>query len=340
MKWLYCSSFGLPELDFGPSVPLVVQLAEASSTNYIIDMHLITSMPKGNLFLYQGNLSAFEFENPKPSNQYVVFIGGLGDGFLTVPYLEPLLETVRKAGYTLIQILITSSYKGFASSSLVQDAKDIGALVKYLRIQRKASKVVLIGHSTGCQDIMEYFTKFEGYTQKETNGDYAIDGAVLQAPVSDRECIAMSLDLDKQIRLTEEYVEKNSPGDYSINLPTSLTENTFSAPISAERWLSFISVKGKDDYFSTDLDDDYLRGNFEKIDKPLLILHSGSDQFVPKDVDKQAVVDRWHRFLKKEYISKYSGVVKGAVHNIDMTQSEESSERDFLARVEGFLGEL
>lgn len=47
---------------------------------------------------------------------------------------------------------------------------------------------MLLGHSTGCQDVMEYLTGI-GHEKRP-----AIDGAIIQAPASDREAIVKDMD--------------------------------------------------------------------------------------------------------------------------------------------------
>lgn len=50
----------------------------------------------------------------------------------------------------------------------------MGALVRHLRPRHK--KIVIMGHSTGSQDVIHYLLNRTG-----------VDGGIMQAPVSDRE---------------------------------------------------------------------------------------------------------------------------------------------------------
>lgn len=89
------------------------------------------------------------------SRNAVVFIGGLGDGPHTVPYVKPVADRLRTGdavalSYSLFEIRMASSFGGYGCSSLADDVADISALVEYLRGLGK-EKVVLFGHSTGCQ---------------------------------------------------------------------------------------------------------------------------------------------------------------------------------------------
>jgi pimeloyl-ACP methyl ester carboxylesterase len=100
-----------------------------------------------------GNFHAYEI-GPIPSRNAIVFIGGLGDGPHHLSYVQTLakrLETSSTAlQYSIFEIRIRSSYTGWGTSSLSNDVGDISALVKYLRDIGK-EKIVLFGHSTGCQ---------------------------------------------------------------------------------------------------------------------------------------------------------------------------------------------
>ncbi|KAG7028929.1 SPAPB24D3.06c [Cucurbita argyrosperma subsp. argyrosperma] len=116
---------------------------------------------------------------PKPIQQ-VIFIGGLTDGFMATEYLEPLAIALDKEKWSLVQILLSSSYSGYGTSSLQQDAKELDQLVSYLINKEDSEGVVLLGHSTGCQDIVYYMRTNAACSR-------AVRGAILQAPVSDRE---------------------------------------------------------------------------------------------------------------------------------------------------------
>ena len=90
---------------------------------------------------------------PKSAHNAIIFIGGLGDGPHTVPYIRHLakhLEDSSDLSYSVFEIRMTSSFIGFGMSSLTKDVADITALVKYLRGIGK-ERIVLFGHSTGCQ---------------------------------------------------------------------------------------------------------------------------------------------------------------------------------------------
>ncbi|ODV93702.1 hypothetical protein PACTADRAFT_35455 [Pachysolen tannophilus NRRL Y-2460] len=265
---------------------------------------------------YAPRLTAFEFTNKKSgiqSKKVVLFIGGLTDGLLTVPYLPKLAEGLDGIGWSLVQILFSSSYTGWGTGSLKRDADEISLLVQYLRSERggNRSQVVLFGHSTGCQDTVQYLSKFT-----KTSKDMEVDGGILQAPASDREAISTFFNKEKIAEYSAEAREYIKQGKSEHTLPKKFSDAFLGAPVSAYRWLSLAEVGGDDDFFSSDLTKEYLTPIFGNIKKPLLVLYSGNDECVPDHVDKQKLIDGWKETMDPQFWSRYSKVVPGAKHNV------------------------
>ncbi|GME74923.1 unnamed protein product [Ambrosiozyma monospora] len=86
----------------------------------------------GRLFQYSPGLSAFEFGNLN-SSKVLLFVGGLGDDLLTVPYVQLLSKEINKIGWSLIQIQISSSRIGWGTGSLQRDSEEIGKAVKFFK---------------------------------------------------------------------------------------------------------------------------------------------------------------------------------------------------------------
>lgn len=265
-----------------------------------------------------SRLTAFE-HTPHPSStlpqNLIIFIGGLFDGLLTVPY-PTTIASVLPPAWSLAQPILSSSYIGWGSSSLQRDAKELSKCVSYFR-GIKTGKIVLLGHSTGCQDVMEYLVGpgHETYAP--------IDGGILQAPVSDREAIVATMDPEVYKGSCEFAQKMVDAGDGDEILPSKVTESFFPGPISARRWLSLASPNhdGDDDYFSSDLSDEQLKKTFGSLPakSPLCILISGSDEHMPKTIDKAALVEKWIRFVKNgegKVDQGSSRVVEKATHNL------------------------
>lgn len=88
-----------------------------------------------------------------PARNALIFVGGLGDGPHTVPYIRAVAAKIAAdtgLSYSVFEIRIRSSFCGFGWNNLAKDVQDISSLVKYLRGIGK-EKVVLMGHSTGSQ---------------------------------------------------------------------------------------------------------------------------------------------------------------------------------------------
>ena len=212
---------------------------------------------------------------------------------------------------------------------------EIAQCVSHFRSQRPLGKVVLMGHSTGCQDVMHYLLS-HGEKPK-------IDGAVMQASVSDREAIVMLMDpvlLDRSVQIAQQYVALGREKDV---LPDDLTNSIFPGPISAKRWLSLVSPgpehTGEDDYFSSDLDDERLKGTFGKLGAaktPMCILYGEKDPYVPDFVDRAALVERWCKLIAGGggIVDEGSGVVPGSSHNL---KELGASMEDVIGRGVRFL---
>ncbi|RYO99624.1 hypothetical protein DL764_006765 [Monosporascus ibericus] len=254
---------------------------------------------------------AYETGLPDARNA-LVFIGGLGDGPHTVPYPRAIakrLESQPDLSYSVFEFRMRSSFLGFGFSSLVKDVEDISALVKYLRSIGK-EKVVLIGHSTGCQDIMEY-------TDPAHDGLSPVEGYILQGPVSDRGAISMEMGeskLDESIDAAKNII---ATGKGYGRMPLEHLPASFQGtPISVFRC-------GEDNYFSPDLPDDVAAGFWERIDKPILILHSGQDEFVPKSVDKDALVKHWRTLCRPGIACELSGTIPGGNHRVEELDAQQ-----------------
>lgn len=289
---------------------------------------------------YDDTHTAIEFgkESDSPEN-FLVFIGGLGDGFLTVPYVPRLAGGVSKqlgGSWVVVQALISSSYLGFGTGSLKRDTQELGRLVKYLRTKRgtENSKVVLMGHSTGCQDTLEYLSK---YTKKDSFDVLLdLDGGILQAPVSDAEAFRTfesGKKLDELLELSKRHIEEGNPFEI---LPKSALKFSFGAPITAYRFASLASERGDDDYFSSYLTSEELLKSFGVVTKPLLVLFGEKDEFVPDFVDRQKLVDGWKKSTDPNKWSPLSKVLKGATHNVG-PQSDKGAEEDLINTVISFI---
>ncbi|XP_058077793.1 UPF0613 protein PB24D3.06c isoform X2 [Magnolia sinica] len=211
----------------------------------------------GRLFKYGPKAIQVAFKTGD-FKQQVIFIGGLTDGFLATEYLEPLSIALENEKWSLVQPLLSSSYIGYGTSSLKQDAMELDQLIGYLINKENSEGVVLLGHSTGCQ-----------------------------APVSDREYRATLPETAAMIDLASTMITEGRAMDL---MPREANPD---APITAYRYHSLCAYMGDDDMFSSDLSDDQLRLRLGHMSNtPCQVIFSMADEYVPEYVDREALVER------------------------------------------------
>lgn len=290
--------------------------------------------------LQTSQLTAFE-HTPNPSSEpqnLLIFINGLFGGLSTVAYPTVISKSLPST-WNLVEVLLSSSYLGWGTSSLARDVDELSQCVSYFHGLR-TGQIVLMGHSTGCQDVLEYLTR-PGYELRP-----AINGGILQAPVSDREAIGMHISpevLSEACKVAKAMVNS---GDGDEILPTKARHGCFApAPVSASRWLSLTSPDhdGDDDYFSSDLSDEQLLKSFGALPSngSLCMLFSGSDEFVAKGIDQEALLRRWIGIIKRgkgKVDEQHSGVIERATH--DLANNPDEVIGELVRRVLGFLAGL
>ncbi|KAJ8767522.1 hypothetical protein K2173_017591 [Erythroxylum novogranatense] len=217
--------------------------------------------------------------------QQLIFIGGLTDGFLATEYLEPLAIALDKEKWSLVQLLMSSSYGGYGISSLQQDAREIDQLISHLINKENSEGVVLLGHSTGCQVIVHYMCTNAACSR-------AVRAAILQAPVSDREYRATLPETAAMIDLASTMIAEGRGSELMPREADSF------APITAYRYHSLCAYNGDDDMFSSDLNDDQLKMRLGHMcNTPCQVIFSMADEYVPEYVDKKALVERLSRAM-------------------------------------------
>ncbi|KAI4262310.1 MAG: hypothetical protein L6R42_002512 [Xanthoria sp. 1 TBL-2021] len=292
----------------------------------------------GILHRYTTNLVAFEHTRDGISpNNSLLFVGGLNQGFLTIPYAQDLAAALPPS-YSFVEVLLSSAFSGWGHSSISQDVYELGQCVEYFQSLRPGGKVVLMGNSTGCQDVLCYLS-YEGSRPK-------VDGGILQAPVSDREAIQMIYPAEEYKRYNEMAQQRVKEGKGDHMLPNEVSLPLLGARVTADRWLSLASPApehaGEDDLFSSDLGDGRFRSTFGMAGKrgvALLILFSGNDGFVPKAVDKQALVAR----MEKAFVDAGGqlGGGSGVLLNASHTVKDVGEARDeLLKRVKNFVDSI
>ena len=260
--------------------------------------------------------------------------------------------------------------------------EEISECVEYVKSYKAAQApeevepgmVVLMGHSTGSQDVLHYIYAPNPLLQ---NPDFdaglkytarpPVDGAILQSPVSDREGLLFTLKSgtanNSPETLAELYTQavgiakKQTYTDdkQDVAMPVSLTAKLGfpgDVALSCRRFLSLASPDSpqyprEDDLFSSDLDDERLQQTFGKIgplgllQRTLLVLPGGSDQYVPGWVSKEDLLRRWENATtfgagEKRIWDELSGLVPGATHS----PSQAEPRRELASRVTSYLKKI
>lgn len=268
------------------------------------------------------NLVAFEYSHPATSHPVpqntLLWLGGLGDTLQHPSYPTALSHAIPKS-WSLARVLLSSAGSGWGITTLAQDATELAQCIAYFRNTRPAGKIAVMGHSTGCQDIMEYLVGHGSHERPKING------AILQAPVSDREGMVQAM-------TAQAYDAANAGAKVLVEtegaraiLPFEHTASLFgSTPVSAQRWLSLASPEknGDDDFFSSDLAEERLQRTFGSLpgDTAVCFIMGSQDEYVPDFVVPAALLRRWCRCIKNGnglVDEEISGVVEGASHNYD-----------------------
>jgi pimeloyl-ACP methyl ester carboxylesterase len=266
----------------------------------------------GDLFVYAPNRVAFESSpSPLASSLKCVLLGGLSDGLFPVPYTtaladmcaqlhpESVADTSIKA--SLVQPILSSSYTGFGHGDLDRDVEELDELLDCLFAQRQAETIVLVGHSTGCQQIVHFLKQARHRTH--------IAAAVLQAPVSDREAAtidpahipettAANDSISAYLQQWHEFIETATQMKDRGRGAEMMPRAAFWAPISANRFYDLMVKYGKDDYFSSDFTDKELQDRLSHIAslgstlQRVLVAYSGADEYVPRHIDTRALTQR------------------------------------------------
>jgi len=206
-------------------------------------------------------------------------------------YLPRLVDIAAPLGWRVIQPILRSSYTGWGLGSLDEDVADIDSLLENSVAERGITSAVLLGHSTGCQDVVKFLADGAKRTM--------VKGAILQAPVSDRQALALTntgnkaafeADLSKYETMAKTMIAQGK-GDEIMPRAACLLVGPPHA-ITAYRFNSLTGRMTDDDMFSSDLTDGELSRKFYHVGVPTLVAMSLDDEYVPKTVDMSALAER------------------------------------------------
>ena len=331
-------------------------------------------------------LVTFEYTTtPTPKPNSLIFIGGLGDGLATTSYTADLVRALAPTTWSLFTLTLTSSYQGWGLGHLDRDTTEIAQCVQYIQSYKRsqippsgssAGKIVLMGHSTGSQCVLHYLSRANPHAGPAPAFDPdlvhvvrpAVDGAILQAPVSDREAMQCVLEggigdrsaaecrrvYETMVSLAREAEKTRGVGGADVVLPLELTSVIYPGltAVSGRRFLSLVSPESpaaprEDDLFSSDIGDEVLGRTFGMVKGRgllgggMMVLMSGADQSVPEWVDKEALLARWRRAVDGDgppiWDHERSGLIPHASHALS-NDDQATPRRILVEKVLGFLG--
>jgi pimeloyl-ACP methyl ester carboxylesterase len=235
------------------------------------------------------------------------------DGLLTLPFVPSLSARLDEIGWCTIQIVLSSSYQAYGFSSLDRDAEEIAMLLEHLSHTTGLEKTFLLGHSTGCQDILRYLRGGMGNTHN-------VIGVMLQGAISDRDYLRTTLPNWRTLLEQAKEAIANGDGD---TLSSDLING---APMTFNRILALIGRLEDDDYFSIDLSVEERQSKFGAITIPTFVQFCADDEYFP---DKAAYADLSGSFEAVSSQIKVLSLLSGADHAISSPEAQEI----FVSRV-------
>jgi pimeloyl-ACP methyl ester carboxylesterase len=261
----------------------------------------------GNLFVYDLEYKLVAFESGSLlSSRCLILLGGLTDGLLSLPYVERLSSQLELLSnpYSLIQPLLRSSNLQYGWHTIDHDIQDLNKLIDYLIKNRNhLESIILMGHSTGCQDIIHYL--------RQEKIDPKIIQVILQGPVSDRQYLS---------RLSSTKDQLNYCYQNQTNLNEWLPRYLHDPPLTIQRCLSFNEINSIEDLFSSDLNDQQLKNIYQNIQIPIIWIWSKQDEYVPDDI-KDQVLDFIQNKLVKQNNSTFI-LLENADHAVNDQQQQ------------------
>jgi len=210
------------------------------------------------------------------STKLIMLIGGLGDLLFNIKYFQYLWNKFNE-NYMICIPNMRSSGNSFGSFTIWNDVEDINEILSYIYNKNKLDEIYLLGHSTGCQDILCLF-------KKGINKQFPIKKCILQGPISDRDYLNKDEKLLNEIkRIEKEYNVlyenwNNSELKNSMDVSKYLYDNKY--PLLVRRFVSLYSKLGDEDWFSYDISQETLKSMYSIIDIPFLFVFSLNDQYI------------------------------------------------------------
>jgi len=337
----------------------------------------------GRLVPYgSNNLCYFEFQNgagrdqiqsgsSSPSTSLVLLIPGLSEGLLGLPSFEAVAAQLTSAHhpnnnndtmstYRVVQPLLRSSYGQFGFRSCSTDVEDLMECLETIVLDAITAEpptgrdpfeeLVLIGHSTGCQDIVQLLRtdlsslRLNGRSEPGLDPGFSFPKGVrciLQAAVSDREAIIQDAEparVEEVLHLLAEHADL-SRGEQDLRLvPPELALAVFESPImTVGRARDLLERRGADDFFSTDFTEDELWDTYLPAFKGESCVWSGverlSVRFILSPKDEYAVLKTRGQY--REFLARVTTCLQNLA---DLSGGGKSGGKRFHAAFDLYEG--
>ena len=282
---------------------------------------------EGVLYEYVPGRVAWCYGETSAAAHTLLFIGGLMDTFYSPSYTPPLSQRLAKQ-WGLVHIQLSSFGQGFGTSSIEQDARELDQFIEFWKTLYPRGKLVLMGHSTGCQDIV-FFLKHAFHKDR-------VDGVILQAPVSDREALLCETkeEIEMKLEMLKLAESMITEGKGLEILPRKAFWNI---PITAQRFQSLCERGGPDDMFSSDFSDEQLEdllGHMRAI--PCLAIFSMKDQYVPESIDMEKLTTRLYTAMSGSSSRSRSLKLRESDHSV----TSDSERAIMFSSINHFLSEI
>lgn len=319
-------------------------------------LHIYHSKRRLNLLEYTGSPSPSK-PHDVAKNNILLFVGGMFDNFRGTGYVDELADALQNSPWRVCHVQLSSASRSFGTFDLKRDVDELETCVKFIRsnsgLGNADTKIVLLGHSTGCQDTLTYI-----YSQTKSPRP-SLQGAILQAAASDREGAMHCVSSKPEIKSLYDQcmdVVLTTPAEHhkTTVLPMHWTTPIFGpAPMSISRFLSLVSPgspsdPSADDLFSSDIPDSVLATTFGKVGsessplqplpssqkRSLMVLLSGADEYMPTFIDKDELLSRWKKAIESDNgkLHLQSQVIKNGLHDLSGLTKEQEHARQVVFR--------
>ena len=247
----------------------------------------------------------------------IICINGLTGHLYNNQLFNRMTQTIQN-DYLIILTQLRSSGSSFGMVTLQNDVEDLDLILQHLTtIIPSLNELYLLGHSTGCQDIVKSL-------EMKLHYKYPIKKCILQAPVSDRDSMRGDKDIENEIKRLEtlynvnlvEIVDKLNVYN-SLKQTNNSTNNSENEENEKEiyqlkqiieskqpsqclycneyflmqrRFISLFVRRGEDDYFSEDFTNEEFQQLFSCLTIPCLFIFSLNDQYIPQTQEEYQIL--------------------------------------------------